>query len=180
MTSMAKSYIKYHEKAILPTKPRPSDAAWDLYSVEDFSIGPGETVVVNTGIGIDWHNFGKMQVEKFPDMYPTEEYYYNDNPGYALVLPRSGLAYKYNITVVNSPGLIDRGYTGEIKVILHRLYTPKPNMIRRFEDSKVKFVAGSRIAQLLFVNSRIPHGFIKPEEADHSIRGDNGFGSSGV
>src|ERR1700748_1282944 len=87
--------VKLKENAVIPTRAHPGDAGLDLYSTEVAQIGPGERWGVGTGIAVE-----------IPE-------------GYAgLVLPRSGLAREHGITLVNSPGLIDAGYRGEVRVLL--------------------------------------------------------------
>jgi dUTP pyrophosphatase len=139
-------FIKLSEKATLPTRPHDNDAGLDLYAAVAALIRPGERVTVGTGLAV-----------AIPE-------------GLAgLVLPRSGLALKHGVTLVNSPGLIDPGYRGEVKVIL--LNTD------RTQDHHVK--PGDRIAQLLLV----PIATASPMESDSldsSMRGAAGFGSSGL
>jgi dUTP pyrophosphatase len=137
--------IKLSDKATLPTRAHDSDAGLDLYAAEGAQIPPGARVSVGTGLAV-----------AIPE-------------GLAgLVLPRSGLALKHGVTLINSPGLIDPGYRGEVRVVL--LNT----------DRTVDFHCkpGDRIAQLLLV----PIATASPMQADEldtSIRGGGGFGSSG-
>ena len=138
-------FIKLSEKATMPTRAHDNDAGLDLYTAEGARIPPGARVSVGTGIAV-----------AVPE-------------GLAgLVLPRSGLALKHGITLVNSPGLIDPGYRGEVRIAL--LNTDKTT------DYQCK--PGDRIAQLLLV----PIATASPVEADvldTSTRGVGGFGSSG-
>jgi dUTP pyrophosphatase len=131
--------------AILPTRAHQGDAGLDLYACEAAHIGPGERWSVGTGVGVE-----------IPD-------------GHAgLVLPRSGLAKKHGIALVNSPGLIDSGYRGELRVLL--LNTDPAETFR--------VQPGDRIAQLVVT----PIALAEPVEAQalaESVRGDGGFGSSG-
>ena len=129
----------------LPSYARPDDAGADLVSAQDVDLGPGERAVVGTGLAI-----------ALP-------------PGYAaFVHPRSGLAVKHGITVVNAPGTIDAGYRGEIKVVLLNTDQAKPVSFRR----------GDRIAQL--VVQRVDRVVFREVTAlPESARGDNGFGSTG-
>jgi dUTP diphosphatase len=133
-----------HPDARPPERTRQGDAGYDLRCVEAFALEPGERRLVPTGIAI-----------ALP-------------PGTAgLVVPRSGLAIKHGISVVNGPGLVDPNYRGELRVILVNLGT------ERFEGA-----AGDRVAQLLMVP------FVAPDlqlvdELPASERGTNGFGSSG-
>jgi dUTP pyrophosphatase len=132
-------------RARLPTRAYPGDAGLDLYALEDGLLGPGERASIRTGVAVE-----------IPD-------------GQAgLVLPRSGLAAKHGIALVNAPGLIDAGYRGEVCVLL--LNT----------DRSVPFVlaAGDRIAQLVLVRVETP-AVVEVEELPLSERGAGGFGSSG-
>jgi len=133
-----------HPAARVPERARDGDAGYDLRCVEPFGLTPRERAAVATGVAV-----------ALPD-------------GVAgLVVPRSGLASKHGISVVNGPGLIDPGYRGEIRVVLVNLGT------ERFEAG-----AGDRIAQLLLVP------FWAPElravgDLPATARGASGFGSSG-
>jgi dUTP pyrophosphatase len=136
---------RLHPAAQLPTRAYRDDAGLDLCALEEIELGPGERASVATGIAVE---------------IPS---------GYAgLVLPRSGLAARHGIALVNAPGLIDAGYRGEIKVLL--LNT----------DQRAAFVvaAGDRIAQLVLVRVETPE-VIEADELAFSERGAGGFGSSG-
>ena len=138
--------IKLAEGAMAPTYTRKGDAGMDLRTMEDFVIQPGECVKLRTGVSI--------QLPKHHAAY---------------VIPRSGLAANHGITCLNSPGLIDGNYRGEIGVILANLGNEP------FEGS-----AGDRVAQLV-ISSRLPHvKWEQVEDLDESERGNKGFGSSGV
>jgi dUTP pyrophosphatase len=130
--------------ATLPARAYRGDAGVDLSTCERVELGPGERAVVPTGLAVE-----------IPD-------------GFAgFVQPRSGLAARHGITVVNSPGLIDTGYRGEVKVVL--LNT----------DPRQTFVAmpGERIAQLVVLP--VPElEVVEVDELDESERGVRGFGSS--
>jgi dUTP pyrophosphatase len=134
------------ERATLPTRAHPGDAGLDLHALEEAVLGPGERAPVRTGIAIE-----------IPD-------------GQAgLVLPRSGLAARHGIALVNAPGLIDSGYRGEIQVLL--LNTDR---------SQAYVVApGDRIAQLVLIEVRTPV-LIEVDELEVSQRGAGGFGSTGT
>lgn len=136
---------KLKPEAVLPGRAHPGDAGLDLCACEAAHIGPGERWSIGTGIAVE-----------IPD-------------GHAgLVLPRSGLAKKHGIALVNSPGLIDSGYRGEVRVLL---LNTDPAETFRVEP-------GDRIAQLVIA----PVAFAEPVEAEalaESARGDGGFGSSG-
>jgi dUTP pyrophosphatase len=133
------------EGATLPTRAHEGDAGLDLYACEAAHIGPGERWSVGTGIAVE-----------IPE-------------GHAgLVLPRSGIAREHGISLVNSPGLIDCGYRGELRVLL--LNTDPAETFR--------VVAGDRIAQLVIAPIALAEPVEAPELAD-SARGGGGFGSSG-
>ena len=131
--------------ARLPTRAHDGDAGLDLYAREAAHLGPGERWSVGTGIAVE-----------IPE-------------GHAgLVLPRSGLARKHGIALVNSPGLIVAGYRGEVRVLL---LNTDPAEVFRIEP-------GERIAQLVLT----PIALAEPVEVEalaESARGDGGFGSSG-
>jgi dUTP pyrophosphatase len=135
-----------HPAAVAPARTRAGDAGFDLRCVEGFSLAPGQRAVVPTGVAV-----------ALPD-------------GCAgLVVPRSGLAARYGISVVNGPGLIDPSYRGELRVVLVNL-----------GDEPYHGEPGDRIAQLLIVPFVAPAARIVealPESADG--RGADGFGSSG-
>jgi dUTP pyrophosphatase len=130
----------------VPVYARPGDAACDLRSSHDAVIEPQQRVTVSTGISI-----------AIPDGYV------------GLVHSRSGLAANHGIMVLNSPGTIDAGYRGEIRVTLLNTDTSKAFEIK----------SGDRIAQLLFQKVE-KASFIEVDVLPGSDRGENGFGSSGV
>ncbi len=130
----------------IPTYARPGDAGADLRSNEPLTLAPGARALVGTGIRF-----------ALSDGYV------------AFVVPRSGLAVRHGITVLNSPGTIDAGYRGEIKV---PLLNTDPSQSFTIE-------VGDRIAQLIVMPvSRAQ--FVPVEELPDSDRGDQGFGSTGV
>lgn len=134
-----------NKDAILPFQANPGDAGLDLYSVEEKIIKPGEAELISTGI-----------ILELPE--GTE----------AQVRPRSGLALRHSVTLLNSPGTIDEGYRGEIKVIL---------INHGKEDFKVE--KQMRIAQMVIAPvARVK--IIQVEEVSSSDRGIGGFGSSGT
>jgi dUTP diphosphatase len=138
-------FVKLSEKATLPTRAHDNDAGLDLHAAESARLAPGARVSVGTGLAV-----------QVPDRLG------------GLVLPRSGLALKHGITLVNSPGLIDPGYRGEVRVLL---LNTDPTL--EFQISP-----GDRIAQLLLV----PVAHATPLQADalgESTRGAGGFGSTG-
>ncbi|MCU0286839.1 MAG: dUTP diphosphatase [Acidobacteria bacterium] len=132
------------EKAILPSYAHPGDAGLDLYAIEKKTIDPGESTFIRTGITIQ--------------LPPGTE---------AQVRPRSGLALNHSVTVLNSPGTIDQGYRGEIKIIL-------------INHGKVPFEVekGMKIAQLV-IQSVLTVDVVQVEELSCSQRGEGGFGSTG-
>ncbi len=131
--------------AVLPTRAYEGDGGLDLHAAHGARIAPGERVSVGTGIAVE---------------LPA---------GHAgLVLPRSGLALRHGIALVNAPGLIDAGYRGELRVLL----------LNTDRDAPFEVHAGDRIAQLLIV----PFAALDPLEVDalaESEREARGFGSSG-
>jgi dUTP pyrophosphatase len=132
-------------RARLPTRAHSGDAGLDLYAIESAVLAPGERASIPTGIALE-----------IP-------------PGHAgLVLPRSGLAARHGISVVNAPGLIDADYRGEVRVLL--LNTDRE---RAFE-----LAAGDRIAQLLVVAVAIAD-VAEVASLTDTVRGAGGFGSSG-
>lgn len=139
-------FVKLSDKATLPTRAHDNDAGLDLYAAEDAGIASGARVSVGTGLAV-----------AIPD-------------GLAgLVLPRSGLALKHGVTLVNSPGLIDPGYRGEVRVLL----------LNTDQARDYHCTPGDRIAQLLLVPIAAASP-IRADELDSSIRGAGGFGSSGT
>ncbi|HIK09974.1 MAG TPA: dUTP diphosphatase [Oscillatoriaceae cyanobacterium M33_DOE_052] len=140
-----------HPDASLPTYAHNTDSGMDLCAIEDTIIPAGEWQLVGTGIAIE--------------LPPNTE---------AQIRPRSGLAYKHGITVLNSPGTIDEGYRGEIKVIL-------------INHSRTDFHInqGMRIAQMVIAPVLRPaieiiRDFPHNELVSSTARGANGFGSTGV
>jgi dUTP pyrophosphatase len=129
----------------LPAYARPGDAGLDLHAAEGVTLAPGERTPVRTGLAL---------------AIPA---------GFAgLVLPRSGLALRHGLTMVNTPGLIDSGFRGEVKVLLVNL-----------GQDPVTVSRGDRIAQL--VVQRVEHVTLVPvAELPDSPRGAGGFGSTGV
>ena len=137
--------MRLDPRAQVPTRAHPGDAGLDLHSVEDVILAPGARASVGTGVAVE---------------IPT---------GYAgLVLPRSGLAARHGISVVNAPGLIDAGYRGEIRVLLLNPDRPEPFEVR----------AGARIAQLVIAPVALAEA-VEVESLEASQRGAGGFGSSG-
>ena len=130
----------------LPAYAKPGDAGADLCSSEDLVIAPGERALVSTGLSI-----------ALPDGFA------------AFVHPRSGLAIKSGIGIVNAPGTIDSGYRGEVKVIVINH--------DRAEDFEIK--RGDRIAQLVIQRVESAQ-FVEVEVLPESARGAGGFGSNGV
>lgn len=128
-----------------PAYAHPGDAGADLCSTQALTLQPGERATVGTGVSI-----------ALPDGYV------------AFVVPRSGLAFKHGITIVNSPGTVDAGYRGEIKVSL--LNTDSTNAFH--------IQQGDRIAQLIVMPVSRAR-FVRVERLPGSDRGEGGFGSTG-
>jgi dUTP pyrophosphatase len=137
---------RLREGATLPTQAYVGDAGLDLAACDRHEVGPGERAVIATGLAVE-----------IPE-------------GHAgFVLPRSGLAARHGITLLNAPGLIDSGYRGEIQVVFHNT------------DATNTFVVepGMRIAQLVVL--AVPElRLVEQAELAHSDRGERGFGSSHV
>lgn len=128
-----------------PAYSHPGDAGADLVTTRDVELPPGGRAVVPTGIAI-----------ALPDGYA------------AFVHPRSGLAARHGVTLVNAPGTVDAGYRGEIKVTLLNTDLEQP----------VKFARGDRVAQLVIQKVERAR-FLPAERLPGSARGTGGFGSSG-
>jgi dUTP pyrophosphatase len=130
----------------LPTYAKPGDAGADLVTTMDLTLEPGERAVVPTGIAI-----------ALPAGYA------------AFVHPRSGLALRHGVSIVNAPGTVDAGYRGEINVVL----------INHDPHAAISFRRGDRIAQLVI--QRVERAiFHEVERLPGSDRGDGGFGSTGT
>lgn len=129
----------------LPAYAHPGDAGADLLTTVDVTLAPGERALVPTGIAI-----------ALPQGYA------------AFVHPRSGLAARHGLSIVNTPGTIDAGYRGEIKVMLVNHDPREPIELRR----------GDRIAQLVVQRVEVA-GFREVEELPDSVRGVGGYGSTG-
>jgi dUTP pyrophosphatase len=129
----------------LPARAHPGDAGTDLFAAADVELAPGQRAVVPTGVAI-----------ALPDGYA------------AFVHPRSGLAARHGVTLVNAPGTVDAGYRGEIRVTL----------LNTDASSPVRFQRGDRIAQLVVQRVERPV-FHEVDTLPGSARGDGGFGSTG-
>ena len=135
---------RLHEEATLPTRAYEGDAGLDLSACERVELGPGERALVGTGLAV-----------AIPE-------------GHAgFVQPRSGLAARHGIAVLNSPGLVDAGYRGELKVVL----------LNTDRDERFVVEPGMRIAQLVVVPVATP-GPVEVDDLPGSERGERGFGSS--
>jgi dUTP pyrophosphatase len=140
-------FRRLRSEARAPVRAHTGDVGYDLAAAERVVLAPGERAVVSTGIAI-----------AIPD-------------GYAgLVLPRSGLATRFGVSLVNTPGLIDPGYRGELLVPL----------INHDREATFEVVVGMRIAQLVLVKAAEAH-FVGVELLEEGVddRGEGGFGSSG-
>ena len=145
MDTISIKVVRLDKRAVLPSYAHPGDAGLDLCAIAPHIIAPGESALIPTGIAIE--------------LPPHTE---------AQVRPRSGLALKHAITVLNTPGTIDEGYRGEIAVIL-------------INHGKKNFQVepGMRIAQM--VVAPVHPVVVKPaEQLSDTARGDGGFGSTGL
>ena len=133
-----------HPLATIPTYAHPGDAGLDLFAIESQEILPGETQLIKTGIAI-----------ALPSGYEAQ------------IRPRSGLALKHSLSVLNSPGTIDTGYRGEIGIILIN-----------HGKKTFKVVPKMKVAQMV-VTSFIQAKVIAVKELDPTSRGSKGFGSTG-
>ncbi len=136
---------RLHPDAVLPRRAYAGDAGLDLHAVEAVTLAPGARASVGTGIAV-----------AIPE-----------GQG-GLVLPRSGLAARSGIALVNAPGLIDAGYRGEIRVLL----------LNTDRDTPCAIAAGDRVAQLVLVRLELPAA-VEVDALPSSERGEGGFGSSG-
>ncbi len=134
------------DEAVLPTRAHRGDAGLDLSACETVTIGAGERATVGTGLAV-----------AIPE----------DHAG--LVVPRSGLAMRHGLSIVNAPGVIDTGYRGEVRVIL----------LNTDREHAFTVEPGMRIAQLLVVPARAVE-LVEVSELTETARGDGGFGSSGL
>ena len=142
---MTLRFKRIHPDAVLPAYAHPGDAGMDVRSVEDVVIPPGGRALVHTGL-----------VMMLPPMYEAQ------------VRPRSGLALKHGVTVLNTPGTIDAGYRGEVGVIL-----------ANFGDGDFSVKKGDKIAQIV-VAPVTQAEIAEADEIDETERGAGGFGSTGV
>lgn len=142
---MTLRFKRIHPDAVLPAYAHPSDAGMDLRSVDELTLAPGARALVHTGL-----------VMLLPPQYEAQ------------VRPRSGLALKNGVTVLNTPGTIDSGYRGEVGVILVNLGA---------EDFCVK--KGDKIAQMVVAPVTQPT-IAETDVIDETDRGAGGFGSTGV
>ena len=134
-----------HPDAKMPLQARVGDAGMDLFSVVELTLKPGARELVGTGIKLE-----------LPEGYEAQ------------VRPRSGLALKHGVTVLNSPGTVDAGYRGEVGVILINHGT-EPFVVEK----------GMRIAQMVI--QRVPEvELVVVDSVSDSERGERGFGSSGL
>ncbi|WP_350343445.1 dUTP diphosphatase [Proteinivorax tanatarense] len=137
-------FKKITNTAIIPKRQNTNDAGLDIYADQDIEIKPGESALISTGLSME-----------LP--YDTE----------AQVRPRSGLALKHSVTVLNTPGTIDSGYRGEVKVILINHGT-----------KKFKVQKNMRIAQMV-IKPVYPVKTVEVEDLSPTDRGEGGFGSTG-
>ena len=141
---MTLGFKRIHPDAVLPAYAHPSDAGMDVRSVEELVIPAGKRALVHTGL-----------VVLLPPLYEAQ------------VRPRSGLALKFGVTVLNTPGTIDSGYRGEIGVIL-----------ANFGDADFIVKKGDKISQLVIAPVTQPE-VCEVSEIDETDRGAGGFGSTG-
>ena len=142
---MTLPFTRLSETARPPSRAHEGDAGYDLHAAEPARLGLGERASVGTGIAL-----------AIPD-------------GHAgLVLPRSGLAARHGISLLNAPGLIDPGYRGEVRVLL----------LNSDREAAFEVAPGDRIAQLVLVRFETPE-VVELPSLDETARGARGFGSTG-
>lgn len=139
-------FSRLDSRAVIPTYAHLTDAGADLACLEEFELKPGERKLIRTGIAV-----------AIPDGFV------------GLVHPRSGLANKHGISIVNTPGTVDSGYRGELLI----------NLINLDPTLSFSAPAGSRIAQLVIQKYETAK-FIEVESLTESDRGVSGFGSTGI
>lgn len=140
------SVVRLDPELPLPSYAHPGDAGADLHTTVDVVLAPGERALVPTGIAL-----------ALPEGYV------------GLVHPRSGLAARHGVSIVNTPGTVDAGYRGEVKVLLVNLDPAEPVELRR----------GERVAQL--VVQRVERAaFVEVDALPDSARGSGGYGSTGT
>ena len=139
------SLLRLDPELPAPSYAHPGDAGADIHAAVEVTLQPGERALVPTGIAL-----------ALPEGFV------------ALVHPRSGLAARHGISIVNAPGTIDAGYRGEVKVCLVNTDTDEPFTVRR----------GDRIAQLVIQRFETA-AFVEVVDLPDSVRGDGGYGSTG-
>lgn len=156
---------KLHKDAIIPTRSNPTDSGLDLYSVEEVILEPGKHQMVSTGIAIE---LPESIETRSNDPSTFEDVFTSIITFEAQIRPRSGLAAKHGITVLNTPGTVDQSYRGGIKVIL-------------LNTSDEVFIVerGMRIAQMVICPVILPR-VVEVDELSDTDRGDGGFGSTGI
>ncbi|MEE3128193.1 MAG: dUTP diphosphatase [Actinomycetota bacterium] len=143
---MPVAVVRLDPELPLPSYAHPGDAGADLHTTVDVMLAPGERALVPTGIAL-----------ALPEGYV------------GLVHPRSGLAARHGVSIVNTPGTVDAGYRGEVKVLLVNLDPTEPVELRR----------GERVAQL--VVQRVERAaFVEVDALPDSARGSGGYGSTGT
>jgi dUTP pyrophosphatase len=136
---------RLHPAAMLPSRSYAGDAGFDLHAAEEVTLAPGERGSVSTGLAVE-----------VPERHA------------GLVLPRSGLAWRHGIALVNAPGLIDAGYRGEVRVLL----------LNTDRGMAFTVAPGDRIAQLVVVRAEAPD-VVEVDQLAGSDRGERGLGSTG-
>ena len=137
-----------HEDAVFPKYAYPSDSGFDLHSTKDLEVGPFGRILVPTGIKVSFQEGYEIQVR-----------------------PKSGLALKQGLTVLNTPGTVDQGYTGEIQVIVFNT-----------NNHSVMIPKGMKVGQAVLcpvINGKYVR-FEKVDTLNEKDRGNNGFGSTGI
>jgi len=146
MNNLRIYFKKLSKKAQAPTYSKTGDACCDLYVIEDYTIKPGERCLARTGFAME-----------IPEGFEAQ------------IRPRSGLAWKKGLSLVNTPATIDAGYRGEIKIPLINL-----------GDKDIVILEGDRVAQMKFASVYVGYFLdVGDNELNPSVRGTGGFGHSG-
>lgn len=142
------NFVRENEDTVIPNYVYETDSGFDLHSTEDVTLEPFERKLVSTGLRIDIPENHELQIR-----------------------PKSGLALKLGLTVLNTPGTVDEGYNGEIKVILFNV-----------SNQSIQITKGMKIAQGVFcaVTSGKWVEFVEKKEIKSKDRNDSGFGSTGI
>jgi len=177
MSMIELKFQKVHPNAILPTYAHDFDSGFDLYAPEDYYVFPRAVSILDTGLRYEV-TFSKTStgevVNLLKNLFVIE----------MQIRPKSGLAAKYGLTIVNTPGTIDNTFRGDIKVIatlVPHIYKTEGEVIPKTNDEGLEIKKGEKFAQgiLCPVLCSPTVKIIEAENLSETIRGEGGFGSSG-